>query len=71
MGRRYFAAVWCQWQQFGVGSQHCAEIGCGAGRITNQLVRNFQSVTGVDVSPNQLARARELLVTPPHARPGA
>jgi ubiquinone/menaquinone biosynthesis C-methylase UbiE len=60
-GQRYFADVWRQWQQYGRGSQHCVEIGCGAGRITRQLVLYFRRVTAVDVSPAQVQVARRLL----------
>lgn len=62
MGRKYFSEVWRQWEQYGTpGSKHCVEIGCGAGRITNQLVQVFDHVTALDVSPDQLAHASELL----------
>jgi len=60
-GKRYFADVLRQWQQYGSGCAHCVEIGCGAGRITHQLVSHFQRVTAVDVSPAQLESARKLL----------
>ena len=61
MGRLYFTDVWRQWRQFGVGSFHCIEIGCGSGRITSQLAQVFDQVTALDVSPEQLARASALL----------
>jgi len=61
MGRLYFADVWKQWCQFGTGSLHCVEIGCGSARITNQLAQVFDHVTALDISAEQLARARELL----------
>lgn len=61
VGRLYFADVYRQWQQFGVGSEHCVEIGCGSGRITRQLVAHFRKVTALDVSPAQLETARRLL----------
>lgn len=60
-GRRYFADVLRQWRQYGVGSHHCVEIGCGAGRITRQLASQFERVTALDVSPGQLETARRLL----------
>jgi SAM-dependent methyltransferase len=60
-GRRYFADVYRQWQQYGVGTGHCAEIGCGSARITKQLAAHFDRVTAVDVSPGQLETARKLL----------
>jgi len=34
------------------------EVGCGTGRIALELVLNGHNVTGVDVSPSMLARAR-------------
>lgn len=60
-GRRYFADVWRQWRQFGVTTSHCVEIGCGSARITTQLALVFDRVTALDVSPDQLARAAEML----------
>src|SRR6476620_5701387 len=54
-GRLYFADVYRHWRQYGVGSEHCAEIGCGSGRVTRQLVAHFRRVTAQDVSPDQLA----------------
>lgn len=59
-GQRYFADVRRQWQQYGRGSEHCVEIGCGAGRITRQLASHFRRVTAVDVSPAQLESAGRL-----------
>jgi ubiquinone/menaquinone biosynthesis C-methylase UbiE len=60
-GRRYFADVYRQWMQYGVGTEHCAEIGCGSARITKQLAAHFDRVTAIDVSPGQLETARTLL----------
>ncbi len=45
-------------QHYGLNPGKCVEIGCGAGRITGQLGRCFGDVTGLDVSPHQLAYAR-------------
>ncbi len=36
------------------------DFGCGAGRLTRALGRHFERVTGVDVSPGMLAKARTL-----------
>jgi ubiquinone/menaquinone biosynthesis C-methylase UbiE len=33
----------------------CVEIGCGAGRLTSQLVHTFDEVVAIDVSPAMLA----------------
>lgn len=60
MGRLYFADVFARWRQYGVGSEHCVEIGCGAGRITRQLLTHFRQVTAIDVSPGQLDTAKRL-----------
>lgn len=60
-GRRYFADVGRQWRQYGAGTDHCVEIGCGSGRITRQLASHFRRVTAIDVSPAQLESARRLL----------
>ena len=60
-GRRYFNDVYRQWKQYGSGSEHCVEIGCGSGRITAQLAEHFDRVTAVDVSSGQLETARRLL----------
>jgi ubiquinone/menaquinone biosynthesis C-methylase UbiE len=61
VGRLYFADVYRHWQQYGVGSEHCVEIGCGSGRITRQLISRFRRVTALDVSVEQLQNARRLL----------
>lgn len=47
------------WQHYGLKAGNCLEIGCGAGRITRQLVDSFHHVTGVDVSQHQLDYARD------------
>ena len=60
-GEYIFADVYQQWRLYGVGSEYCAEIGCGSGRITRQLCSNFHRVSGIDLSPEQLQTARQLL----------
>ncbi len=57
-GRRYFVDVAAHWNRYGVGSKHCVEIGCGAGRLTYQLAAKFAQVTALDVSSAQQERAR-------------
>jgi SAM-dependent methyltransferase len=47
-----------QWQQYGVSTSSCLEIGCGAGRITRPLAAAFNRVSAVDVSTDMIARAR-------------
>ena len=60
-GAAYFESVLPQWRGYGMGSGHCLEIGCGSGRITNQLLNVFKQVTALDVSPDQIESARRLL----------
>ena len=60
-GRDYFAPVRRQWEHYGMGFDHCLEIGSGSGRLTKQLLSSFARVTAVDVSAAQLENARRLL----------
>lgn len=46
------------WEQYGVDRASCVEIGCGAGRITRQLVGFFGTVQAVDVSSEMIEYAR-------------
>jgi SAM-dependent methyltransferase len=39
----------------------CLELGCGVGRITVHLARQFERVTALDISPGNLAVCRERL----------
>ena len=41
-------------------TDHVVEIGCGVGRMTRALAERVRRVTAIDVSPEMLARAREL-----------
>ena len=52
------------WDHFGVTYGACLEIGCGAGRMTRQLAKDFHSVTALDVSEWMLAYARERVRNP-------
>ncbi len=58
----YGAQTWAefsrQWESYGVNRESCVEIGCGAGRITNQLSSYFQQVHAIDVSRDMIERAR-------------
>ncbi|MEA2481189.1 MAG: hypothetical protein QOJ07_3111 [Thermoleophilaceae bacterium] len=50
-----------QWRHYSpdlVGT--CVEIGCGAGRLTQALAGDFESVVALDVSPDMIANAREI-----------
>jgi len=48
-----------EWSQYGPISGTCVEIGCGAGRITKQLVTAFDAVYAVDVSDRMLELTHE------------
>jgi SAM-dependent methyltransferase len=51
------------WQQYGVDTQSCLEIGCGAGRITRQLAGSFDRVYAADVSEDMIRCARKAVGT--------
>src|SRR6266550_1829783 len=61
MGASDFADVRRHWDHYGRHTGRCVEIGCGSGRMTNQLARTFKSVLALDVSGHQIARAKQLL----------
>ena len=43
-------------RQIGLGQMHtCMELGCGSGRLTHALARDFAVVHAFDVSPHRLA----------------
>lgn len=46
------------WESYGVTSRSCVEIGCGAGRITKQLVKYFGEVHALDVSRTMVEYAK-------------
>jgi ubiquinone/menaquinone biosynthesis C-methylase UbiE len=46
------------WERYGLEKSSCVEIGCGAGRITAHLVRDFETVHALDVSEGMLNYAR-------------
>jgi len=58
LGEKDWADFRRRWAEYGLSTQHCLEIGCGAGRITNQLAKDFAKVTAVDVSEDQVAYAK-------------
>jgi len=43
-----------------VTGERALDFGCGVGRLTQALAAYFASVTGVDIAPSMIARAREL-----------
>jgi ubiquinone/menaquinone biosynthesis C-methylase UbiE len=48
-----------QWRHYGMSTESCLEIGCGAGRLTRQLVTSFDHVFAVDVSEQMISLARK------------
>jgi ubiquinone/menaquinone biosynthesis C-methylase UbiE len=64
LGRSDWEDFLAQWKTFGCNPGHCIEIGCGAGRLTRHLAETFQSVTGLDVSEDQIAYAQSRIDRP-------
>jgi len=48
-----------RWEHYGLAKEGCLEIGCGAGRITRHLARDFGQVYGMDVAEGMIAYARK------------
>ena len=61
LGAADFRDVLRHWRHFGMTPGTCVEIGCGAGRMTTQLVTVFETVAALDVSADQIDLARQLL----------
>ena len=59
LGKSDWAVFEKVWRSYGMDSESCVEIGCGAGRMTMQLAKTFQHVTAVDVSEDMIAYARQ------------
>jgi len=47
-----------RWERYGLDKTSCVEIGCGAGRITAQLINDFGTVHALDVSEGMLTYAK-------------
>jgi ubiquinone/menaquinone biosynthesis C-methylase UbiE len=63
LGEKDWAQFKQHWLAYGIVLEHCLEIGCGAGRMTTQLAKDFARVTAVDVSEDQIAYAKAHLTT--------
>jgi SAM-dependent methyltransferase len=61
LGESDMTDVLLHWRQYGLISGRCVEVGCGAGRMTAPLLSAFSSVLGLDVSPEQLEKAKSHL----------
>lgn len=59
LGQQDWADFLRQWQGYGFKAGTCIEIGCGAGRMTNQLRQTFSKVEAFDVSQHQIDYARK------------
>jgi SAM-dependent methyltransferase len=65
-GTRRDAAYIMERVPAGLGKGHAAlDLGCGAGRLLPALAARFERVTGVDVSPEMLVQAREVVADDP------
>jgi ubiquinone/menaquinone biosynthesis C-methylase UbiE len=53
-----------QWEHYGIKTDACVEIGCGAGRMTGYLAKVFRVVHACDVSAGMISYARR------HCDPG-
>jgi ubiquinone/menaquinone biosynthesis C-methylase UbiE len=52
-----------RWNQYGIDHISCVEIGCGAGRLTKHMARDFGTVYAMDISPDMLDYARKHVVS--------
>ncbi len=59
LGLADWNALLVRWRRYGLIVDACVEIGCGAGRMTRHLSRDFRRVEALDVSPGMLVYARE------------
>jgi len=58
-GRADWMELQERWERYGLTKEACLEIGCGAGRMTQNLARDFEQVYGIDVAEGMLAYARQ------------
>jgi ubiquinone/menaquinone biosynthesis C-methylase UbiE len=47
------------WRRYGVEREACVEIGCGAGRLTRHIARDFAEVHALDVAEGMINYARQ------------
>jgi SAM-dependent methyltransferase len=64
LGAKDWAVFSRRWDNYGRLNGKCLEIGCGAGRLTMHMARDFREVVGVDVSEGMLRVAREHVPAP-------
>src|SRR5437763_371918 len=59
LGRSDWQAFHAHWRDYGFSGHSCVEVGCGAGRISKQLVQHFKVVYALDISQHMLEYARQ------------
>jgi SAM-dependent methyltransferase len=64
LGANDWAVFRTRWDNYDRLPGKCIEIGCGAGRLTMHMARDFREVVGVDVSEGMLRVARTHVTTP-------
>lgn len=65
LGESDWADFFPRWRAYGLKTNHVLEVGCGAGRITRQLVKCFDRVSATDVSCDQIALAQKAVQPAP------
>lgn len=64
----YGKATWktClnKWETYGLDNTNCVEIGCGTGRITMHLAKDFYKVHAIDVSQGMIETAKRYVDAP-------
>lgn len=61
-GRSDCADIMRHWDHYGrLSGGVCIEIGCGSGRLTSALLNHFDRILAVDVSPDQVRLAHDVL----------
>ena len=58
-GRSDWTEFMERWRRYGVERDSCVEIGCGAGRLTRHIARDFGEVHGLDVAEGMINYARQ------------
>jgi ubiquinone/menaquinone biosynthesis C-methylase UbiE len=64
LGASDWAVFRTRWDNYDRLDGKCIEIGCGAGRLTMHMARDFREVVGVDVSEGMLRVARAHVSAP-------
>ena len=58
-GRSDWEEFMRRWQRYGVERESCVEIGCGAGRLTRHIAKDFTEVHALDVAKGMINYARQ------------